>query len=179
MKRNAAIYILLAIILVATSLWISSEETLENTLDDYEKAVQGGVPSDLKLTICYMDPTILTRVPVRTLEDLMGYSGTKTIGVGSGKLAAHADLLRKLDATCLQGIEEDTNAQPVTDCLSLVYILERGDGRVLLEVMATSLIHDDIILVNGFAVENKPIFYELIDSFLTDEDRSVLERTLK
>lgn len=175
MKRISVICILLAIVLIGTFLWMSSPKALENTLDDYEKAVRDRAPDGLKLTIYYMDPTIMTRVPIQTLEDLKGFSQTKTIVVGAAQLAAHADLIKQLDAAYLQPVEAPT--WEITSYLRLVYVFEQENGEPLLEVMATNLVHDETILVNGFYVENKPIFYELIDPFLTDEDRSVLARS--
>ena len=50
---------------------------------------------------------------------------------------------------------------------------------MLLEVMASSLIYDDSVLVNGVEVKNMPIFYELIDPFLTEVDRTILTRTFE
>ena len=113
MKRIVIICVLPAFLLVSTIAWVLSKDNIANVLDAYEKAFDIGVPSDLKLTIYYMDPTRLTRVPVRTLEDLTRYSDAQIITVGAEELAAHSDLLKKLNVTCLQSIGEGTNTNSI------------------------------------------------------------------
>lgn len=174
MKRVVATITLLAMVLAFVFMWGCSEKQMENTLDDYEKVMEEGIPDNLKLTIYYIDPTILTRAPVRTLEDLLGYS-PKIIEVTAAELAAHKDVFASLNAACLKPVEEGADTHPIIGFLRLVYVLERGDGEVLLEVMASNIIYHGGVLVNGFEVENDPIFYDLIDPFLTEEDRNTLK----
>lgn len=175
MKKRVAVAVTLLAIFLSTALvfvWMHSDEILENTLDDYEEVMGEGIPSDLKLTIYYMPPDTLTRMPIRTLDELVVCSSI--IEVDAEKLAVYADRLAALTAACLKPLEEGEKAEPIIGFLRLAYILERGNGEVLLEVMTADLLYDESILVNGFEVENNPIFYELIDPFLTEEDRSIL-----
>ena len=177
MKRNAVIYSLLVFLLLFSFVWMIFEKRPVNTLEDYEKVLRDGVPEDMRLTIYYMDPTILTRLPVRTLEDLLSYPQTKTIQADALKLVAHRDLLKELDASCLQPITEESGTEPIIGYLRLVYVLERENGKKLVEVKASDLINGNSIIVNGLEVENNPIFYELIDPFLNEVDRNILART--
>ena len=175
MKRVVVIVAILAVILATVLVLMHSEKKLEKTLDDYQEVMEEGIPDDLKLTIYYVDPSMLTRIPILTLEDLMGYS-PKIIQVDAAQLAVHRELLASLNAAHLKPVDGKENTEnSIIGFLRLVYVLERGNGDVLLEVMATNLVYDDTVLVNGFEVENNPIFYELIDPFLTDEDRSILK----
>lgn len=174
MKRVVVIIALFAAVLATALVLMHSEKNLENTLDDYQEVMEEGIPDDLKLTIYYVDPSMLTRIPILTLEDLMGYS-PKIIQVDAAELAIHSELFASLNAACLKSVEKGANTDSqIIGFLRLVYVLERGNGDVLLEVMATNLVYDDTVLVNGFEVENDPIFYDLIDPFLTEEDRNTL-----
>lgn len=174
MKRMISIITVLAMVLAFVFMWGCSEKQLENTLDDYEEIIEEGIPDDLKLTIYYIEPTTLTLVPVRTVEDFMGYSPI-VIEVTAAELAAHRDLLASLNAACLKPVAEDADTHPIIGFIRLVYVLERGDGEVLLEVIASDIIYHGGVLVNGFEVENDPIFYDLINPFLTEEDRNTLK----
>ena len=174
MKRIIVIVALFAVVLATVFALLHSEEKLENALDDYEEIIEEGIPDDLKLTIYYIEPTTLTLVPVRTVEDFMGYSPI-VIEVTAAELAAHRDLLASLNAACLKPVAEDADTHPIIGFIRLVYVLERGDSEVLLEVIASDIIYHGGVLVNGFEVENDPIFYDLIDPFLTEEDRNTLK----
>ena len=170
MKRIVVIVAILATVLFL----MHSEKKLENTLDDYQEVMEEGIPDDLKLTIYYVDPQVNTQMPIRTVEELASFSSI--IEVGAEELAAHRELFASLNAAHLKPVDGKENTEnSIIGFLRLVYVLERGNGDVLLEVMATNLVYDDTVLVNGFEVENNPIFYELIDPFLTDEDRSILK----
>jgi len=177
MKRIAVICTLLVFLFGSAFVWISFGSKQKNALDDYEEAIRESIPSDLRLTIYYIDPTVLSRAPIRTREDLMNYPGTHTIEVEPEKLMIHSNLLKELNAACLQPLEEDSKAEPITDYLRLAYVLEQGNGKILLEVMASNLVHGDSVLVNGVEVKNKPIFYEFIFPFLEEMDRSILNRS--
>lgn len=174
MKRIALIVMLLVLLLISVFVWMHAEPKLENTLDEYQEVMEEGIPDDLKLTIYYVDPTMLTRIPIRTLEDLKGYS-PKITQVDAVELATHRELFASLNAACLKPVEEGANTDSqIIGFLRLVYVLERGNGEILLEVTAADLIYDGSVLLNGFEVENNPIFYDLIDPFLTEEDRNIL-----
>ena len=129
MKRVVATITLLAMVLAFVFMWGCSEKQMENTLDDYEKVMEEGIPDNLKLTIYYIDPTILTRAPVRTLEDLLGYS-PKIIEVTAAELAAHKDVFASLNAACLKPVEEGADTHPIIGFLRLVYVLERRHSEV-------------------------------------------------
>ena len=173
MKRIVVIVALFAVILATVFALLHSEEKLENTLDDYQEVMEEGIPDDLKLTIYYADPQMNTWMPIRTVEELASFSSV--IEVGAEKLAAHRELFASLNAAHLKPVDEDSNNDSqIIGFLRLVYILERGNSEVLLEVMTADLLYDESILVNGFEVENNSIFYELIDPFLTEEDRNIL-----
>lgn len=139
---------------------------LEEAMRDYTEIVEGILPKDLRLTIYYLDPSILTRVPV-SADGLLTFPGVETIIVESKELKDHMVLLRELDASILQPVEEPSyiNAR-------LYYAFEVGDSEKILDVVISG-IHGSVF-VNGIEVEDNPVFYELILSFLTERDREIL-----
>ena len=139
---------------------------LNAAMRPYTDAVSGDLPDDLRLTIYYMDPTTLTLIAV-TPERMMSYAD-KIITVQAGELKKHQDLLQSLNPEELTALKKEDIYN-----VRLYYIFET-DSEILLDV-AMSFIHDDAV-VNGIRVESSDLFYEIIDPFLTDEDRSVLHK---
>lgn len=176
MKR-ARIVLYLLVFLLATALTgcqnpsVQTEKQnpstpLEEAMRDYTQMVEGILPQDLRLTIYFLDPSILTRAPLST-DGLVTFPGVKTIIVDSKELEGHMALLRELDASILQPVEELSyiNAR-------LYYVFEIGDSEKILEVVINE-IHGSVF-VNGIEVEDNPVFYELILPFLTEEDGEIL-----
>jgi len=56
--------------------------------------------------------------------------------------------------------------------MQLDYVFERRNGKKLLDV--ASRIYGERVFIGDYPVEHTPVFYEMIDPFLTDEDRAVL-----
>jgi hypothetical protein len=178
MKRVALVCILIILLLIFVFYDVLSQNKLGNTLSEYKKILTEGIPDDLKLTIYYLNPALLTRAPIRTLEQLRGCSQTKCIEVYATQLEAHENLLKNLDDSDLQPLELNNDSEPILGYLRLVYIMELENSEMLLEVMASDLVYGESILVNGFEVENNPIFYDLICPFLSEKDKQILERSL-
>lgn len=162
--RNALLYITVILLLVSVLTGCANTSAqAQNPLADYEKMLSGDIPQDLRLTIYYMDPAILTLVPL-SAEDLMSFSETKKIVVGSDELAANFEPFKKLNSSVLQ-------PAIVTSYIDarMYYVLEAGDSGKLLEVTISQVRGN--IFVNGMEVEHNRIFYELIAPFLTEEAR--------
>lgn len=141
---------------------------LEESMADYTKMVEGELPNDLRLTIYYINPRIDTRYSV-TKEALKTFHDVTVIVVESEKLKDHLDLLRKLEPSVLQPVEEPSyiNAR-------LYYVFEVGDSEVILDVV-TGAERNDTFFVNGIEVEPNPVFYELLLPFLMEEDCEILD----
>ena len=144
----------------------SNSAKLRWELYDYEEMMQGDIPKDLRLTIYYMSPKILTRFPLNT-DQMVSFRETKSIVVSSEKLALYLPVLKNLKHSVLQPVEEETylNAR-------LYYVFETGNSNKILEI-AISYIHSNVF-VNGIEVKDNPIFYEIIDPFLTEDAHSTL-----
>lgn len=188
MKRKGiiiALAVLLSAAITCQSVWLANRGiprvSLNLALRAYEAAFDDGAPDDLKLTIYYISPAIVTRAPIYTLEQLKKFcnndAGTQ-IEVGAEELSAHAEQFRKLDADdlCPETVYSAVSGRGgrILGFLRMVYILEREDGEILLKIYACNLVRDESVIVNGIKVKNDPIFYELIDPYLTDADRETL-----
>ena len=141
--------------------------TLEEALAEYSSLMQSDLPEDTRLTIYYISPALLTRAPV-SVEQLMTFSDVKIINVTAAELRQIQPLLKKLDASILQPVQEETyiNAR-------LYYVIETSDSNKILEVVTTNILHQSVF-VNGVEVENDPIFFDIISPFLTEEDIKIL-----
>lgn len=139
---------------------INSRMQLQESLVKYSEVISDNPQDDLRLTIYYMSPYVLTRKALST-TDLINHSYSKKIFVEKEALIEQLDLFRKLDATTLNPAQDHTylNAR-------LYYILEYG-SEVLLEVAVSQKSHNSY--VNGIEIEDSTILYELITPFLTDE----------
>jgi len=177
--------VLLSAAITCQSVWLANRGiprvSLNLALHAYEAAFDDGAPDDLKLTIYYISPAIVTRAPICTLEQLKKFcnndAGTQ-IEVGAEELSAHAEQFRELDADdlCPETVHSAVSGRGgrILGFLRMVYILEREDGEILLKIYACNLVRDESVVVNGIKVKNDPIFYELIDPYLTDADRETL-----
>ncbi len=187
MKRKGiiiALAVLLSAAITCQSVWLANRGiprvSLNLALHAYEAAFDKGTPDDLKLTIYYISPAIVTRAPIYTLKQLRGANDDHAtqIHVGAEELAAHAEQFRKLDAAdlCPDTVHSAVSGRGgrILGFLRMVYILEREDGGTLLKIYACNLVRDESVIVNGIKVKNDPIFYELIDPYLTDADRETL-----
>lgn len=187
MKRKGiiiALAVLLSAAIACLSVWLANRGiprvSLNLALRAYEAAFDDGAPDDLKLTIYYISPAIVTRAPIYTLKQLRGANDDHAmqIHVGAEELSAHAEQFRELDAAdlCPETVWSAVSGRGgrILGFLRMVYILEREDGEILLKIYACNLVRDESVIVNGIKVKNDPIFYELIDPYLTDADRETL-----
>ena len=166
MKKTVMIIcIFLCVLLLALSIYPYSRNTLKGTLKDYSQIIMD-IPEDVHLKIYYIDPHILTRIPL-SVEKLMVFPGMKAITIESEELAKHSTLLRKLDASIISAVNEESYIDA-----RLYYAFETGNGNKFLEVIVNEI--NGPVFVNGYEVENNPIFYEIIVPFLSEEDRIIL-----
>lgn len=165
MKRTVVV-VLIALLATRLTGCSNSSAQLGDALADYSQMVEGDLPEDLRLTIYYLNPSILTRAPLST-EDLVNFPEVKKICIDSGELAPHLSLLQKMDSSILQPVKEESNINA-----RLYYVFEVGDSCKILEV-AISDIHGSAF-VNGIKVEDNPVFYELITPYLSEEDVNTL-----
>ena len=185
--RIVMLYLLLILTLVGCANASAQPETginsdkpaqLQASLEDYSKLVNGDFSEDLRLTVYCLSPSIETRRPL-SAEDLVGLvnnsaPGTYKIVINAKELATNQATLRKLSSSALQPAKGDyyLNAR-------VYYVFDIGETGKILEVAMWC--YDDGpgygygVFVNGIAVENNSIFFELIEPFLTEEVHKMLE----
>lgn len=166
MRRILAVLCLIAVLATAILIGCAEKSPLERALAEYSKVVEGDPPEDIRLTIYYLSPMILTRVPLSG-DDLATFPGVGIITVSSEELASHWALLKELTPSMLKPVQEESymNAR-------LYYVFETGDSNKILEVVISEI--HGTVFINGIEVEDNPIFYDLIIPFLTEESRNVL-----
>lgn len=167
MKYTVLKSLLLGVLVALLLLGCSNPSIqLQEVLTDYSNMLEKELPEDLHLTIYYIDPGILTQYAVST-DRLVAFPGVTKITVESDELASHLELLKTLEFTALQPVQGDSyiNAR-------LYYAFEVGDSEKILEVVISEI--HGVVFLNGVAVENNPVFYELIIPFLSEEDREIL-----
>lgn len=163
-KRLVISLVVLSLVVCLTGC--SHSTPLQDAMNDYSIMIESGMPEDLRLTIYYIDPTILTRRPLNQ-EDLVTFPGVEVIIVDSEEVAPHWEQLKELSPSVLQPVQEQSyvNAR-------LYYVFEAGNSGKILEVVISEI--RGSVFVNGVEVEGNPVFYDLIIHFLTDADRDIL-----
>lgn len=157
--------IVVLLVLLLVFLCFLPRIRLHAAMRPYTDAVSGALPESLRLTICYIDPLILTRKPMLP-EELLRDSTARIITVEAEELEKHRTLLQALTPAELTPVKQKGFLN-----VRLYYIFETDAGKLL--DVAFNGIHD-CPFVNGIEVEDNDLFYELIDPFLTDEDRGIL-----
>lgn len=166
MKRSIIAACLLTFFLISILSGCSSPSALlQKRMQYYSSAVDGELPDDLRLTIYYLSPSILTRVPLSS-DQLISYSLTEKIIVESSELVKYQELLQKMNVSALQTNSEETymNAR-------LYYVFSTEDNEKLLEVVLSDRARDPF--VNGIQVKDSNIVFELITPFLPEDVRNM------
>ena len=132
---------------------------------EFSDSMASGIPEDLRLTIYFVDPGLLTRNPW-SVEDLINAEGVKVIEVTDAQLRNEWPLTDKIDTSMLQSAQQKgyLNAR-------LYYVFKTHRGK-LLDVAISDI--GGHVFVNGIEVEHNSLFYEIILPFLTGEDRQML-----
>jgi hypothetical protein len=138
--------------------------------------IDDGSFDDLSLTIYYINQFILTRAPL-SVGDLINFSDVNKIFIDSSRLEEHTDLLRKLSDHILIPMEKDSYLDT-----RLCYIFESSSHGKIFEVAFGGVLTDEkgeyvdsCTFVNGIAVEDVDIFYDVIMPFLPEDAVAELE----
>ncbi len=138
---------------------------LRFALNRYERITRGGIPNNIHLTIYYVTPTLLTRIPM-SVEALKLHPATEKIVVSAEELAPYWAEFQKLKSSVLQPIEEE----PRLDA-RLYYVLETNTSKKVLEVVTNDV--NCNFFVNGIKVEYNSLLFELIWPFLPEDARTM------
>lgn len=135
-------------------------------LSVYSDIISGDIPKDIRLTIYYIDPSILT-FKALSIDDLINLHNVKKIVVEYETLTTHTALLSKLNPSILEPIiiNFHLNAR-------LYYVIETETHGKILEVAVSQV--GENVFVNGIEVKHNPVFYEVIVPFLSEDDIAIL-----
>lgn len=163
MKRSIAALCIVAGLLTVILVGCAKQTPLENALEEYSQIVAGDFPDDIKLTIYYMDPRYTaTRAPWS--KEMLMSGCDKKIVVGGEELAPYWEMMKELDASVLEPVQEETYIDA-----KIYYFLEVGSSEKVLEVIVSVVPRGYSIVVNDIEVEKHPWFYDLIVDFVEAE----------
>ena len=184
MKKRAQRVLLVFVLSVSFMFGGCAKDELlsEPEPDEFFRLVSNGAVEDMSLTIYYMQPRILTFIPVDIDSIIASCSDDKFTMYGGGgivviegkDLARHTDLLYVLSNEELKPLERSyyLNAR-------IYYIFKDKSKRTIFEVAMWGYAGDGsasvAILVNGLYVEDIDIYYDIVIPFLPENIASVLE----
>lgn len=140
---------------------------LKEPLTYYSELIEQGELDDLILIIYYLDPYILTNIPMSVDRLIKGGYEYKVIIEGS-KLKEHITLLNQISADILMPIEHEPHVNA-----RLYYLFESKKYGKIIDV--TMWGNNDIILVNGLEAMENDIFYDVVMPFLPKDASNKLE----
>lgn len=146
--------------------------SLKETSPKFFELIESGNLSDISLTIYYMDPFTLTRLPVKIDDLISGKYDSKKIVIDGNRLKEHIDLINRLNHTALKKVIKKSyvNAR-------LYYVFETDKNGNMFDIcMGTG--NGNSIFVNGIEVKYNDIFFDIIIPFLPEDDIQDFEKWL-
>ena len=169
-KLKTTLLLLLCLLLLCVTGCTNPQEQLVLAMEDYSNMLQEGIPEGVRLTIYLSDLNVLY-AKARTVDELIRYAEAQII-VETKELQERIELMKRLNAGELEA--RDT---PRYNNALVYYIFEDADGNKILDVAISPARLGRIegrVLVNGVCVHWDPIFYDLIEPFLTDDAHDLL-----
>ncbi len=132
-----------------------------NPAAELSEYVRQGKVDELSLTIHYMNPHLLTRMPVSE-EYLIERWYEIKVTVSGELLEKHIDLVDQVAKAAFTPVKQESyvNAR-------LYYVFESKDHRKIFSVCMWS--GDSKSIVNGIEVQNNDILYDVVMPFLPDD----------
>ena len=100
-SRLCRVFLTVAMITVIAVLALSGcraqPAPLQDALADYEKVLKTDGLDGLRLSVYYIDPSILTRSPL-TEEQLLSFESVQKFEVDNAQLLQHIELLKTINA---------------------------------------------------------------------------------
>ncbi len=150
----------------------------ETALKNFSKEIERGNLDNLRLRIYYMNPNILTFMPV-SVEDLITAEEDDRVQkfvIDGNSLEEHIGLLKQVGNITLTQVKEESyiNAR-------IYYVFETNKGKKIFDVTmwgyveGMGVVDEKCIYINGFAFEENDIFYDLILPFLPEDEAYIVE----
>jgi len=158
------------LIVLAVTILVScggKDMSPEKALNSFSKLLEKENLDDLRLTIYYIDPSILTRAPL-SVDGLINNSHVNKVVVNSSNLKEHIDLLNQFNLDLLQPVENNTRIDA-----RFYYMFETKKNRKIFDVGMWG--GDNSIFVNGIEVQENDIFYDVVIPFLPEEIGNIIK----
>ncbi len=148
----------------------------EAALKNFSKQIERGNLDNLRLIIYYMNPNILTGIPV-SVEALINSEGDDRVQkfvIDGNSLEEHIGLLKQVGNITLIPVKEESyiNAR-------IYYVFETNKGKKIFDVTmwgwGMGEGDEEYIYINGFAFKENDIFYDLIIPFLPEDEAYIVE----
>jgi len=140
-------------------------DDLSHLLDDYLKAIENGVPSDMSLMIYNATYRMSTDIPLDEAGLILMCSNSKDPSIADKVVIDSTQLSSKIDQ--LKNINSLSLQKPLISLgknLRIYYFIEtETDGKVLEVGMYGK---DSNMFVNGVEVEYDPAFFDLVEPYL-------------
>jgi hypothetical protein len=127
---------------------------------EFSELIESGNLSQLSLTIYYVEPTMVTRLPVSIDNLISGKYGSQKIVIDSNDLEKHIDLLVELNNTALKRLIK----KPYLNA-RLYYVFETEKNKIF-EVAFWGENYN--VVVNGIEVKENTVLYDVIIPFLSE-----------
>lgn len=158
--------VLIVIALLVLSGCGAKSTPLQAALADYAAALEADGLDGLRLSVYYIDPSILTRSPL-TEEKLLTFESVQKFEVDRAQLLQHIELLKTINAEEMTPV---SNSSVLDARLCCVFESDRA-GQVLRLTLGGK---DNSIFVNGVEAENRGLLRDLLAAFAPEEAMDVL-----
>ena len=139
---------------------------LQDALADYEKVLKTDGLDGLRLSVYYIDPSILTRSPLAE-EQLLSFESVQKFEVDNAQLLQHIELLKTINAEELTPV---SNPSALNARLCCIFESDYA-GQVLQLTLGGEA---NSIFVNGVEAENCELLHDLLAAFAPEEVLHVL-----
>lgn len=169
-SRLCRVFLTVAMITVIAVLALSGcraqPAPLQDALADYEKVLKTDGLDGLRLSVYYIDPSILTRSPL-TEEQLLSFESVQKFEVDNAQLLQHIELLKTINAEEMTPV---SNTSVLDARLCCIFESDRA-GQILRLTLGGK---DNSIIVNEVEVENCELLRDLLAAFASEETMRVL-----
>lgn len=169
-SRLCRVFLTVAMITVIAVLALSGcraqPAPLQDALADYEKVLKTDGLDGLRLSVYYIDPSILTRSPL-TEEQLLSFESVQKFEVDNAQLLQHIELLKTINAEEMTPV---SNTSVLDARLCCIFESDRA-GQILRLTLGGK---DNSIFVNEVEVENCELLRDLLAAFASEETMRVL-----
>lgn len=160
--QKGIVLVFILILLTGTAFTGSRVDTRpEKAMSHLSQIIETENVDELRLTIYYISPEVLTLVPL-DVNNLLNMDDLQKIIVNGDKLKEHIDLLQQMSHEILTPVK----ATPRVDARNY-YVFETKQGAKILSVTMWGI--DGSIFVNGVAVKEDNIFYQVIMPFAPED----------